>query len=155
MIALGVDLRTSWVGQGSTRVALGSSRGAAVATPMDRLGGNGTLTKPPITSNRGSLRDCENAANALDLRARELTMANAPIEEGYEVFLSDHDKPFGAVRVVAPELIVYVENAGEFTLPPEAVSAVHAQKVIVERAKLDRKLRQAIAHAHDAEDPDI
>jgi hypothetical protein len=82
-------------------------------------------------------------------------MANAPIEEGYEVFLSDHDKPFGAVRVVSPQLIVYVENAGEFTVPLEAVSAVHAQKVVVDRAKLDRKLRQAIAHAHDAEDPTL
>jgi len=82
-------------------------------------------------------------------------MANAPIEEGYEVFLSDHDKPFGAVRAVAPDLIVYVENAGEFTVPRAAVSGVHAQNVIVDRAKLDRKLRQAIAHAHDAEDPDI
>jgi hypothetical protein len=82
-------------------------------------------------------------------------MANAAIEQGYEVFLSDHDKPFGAVRAVTPELIVYVENAGEFTVPNSAVKAVHAQKVIVDRAKLDRKLRQAIAHAHDAEDPDI
>jgi hypothetical protein len=89
------------------------------------------------------------------LQAKETTMANVPIEEGYEVFLSDHDKPFGAVRVVSPELIVYVENAGEFTVPPEAVRAVHAQKVIVDRAKLDRKLLQAIAHAHDAEDPNI
>jgi hypothetical protein len=82
-------------------------------------------------------------------------MANAPIEEGYEVFLSDHDKPFGAVRVVSPQLIVYVENAGEYVVPFEAVTAVHAQKVIIDRAKLDRKLRQAIAHAHDAEDPQI
>jgi len=94
-------------------------------------------------------------ANGGDLQARETTMANAPIEEGYEVFLSDHDKPFGAVRVVASELIVYVENAGEFAVSREAVTAVHAQKVIVDGAKLDRKLRQAIAHAHDAEDPDI
>jgi hypothetical protein len=82
-------------------------------------------------------------------------MAHAPIQEGYEVFLSDHDKPFGAVRVASPQLIVYVENAGEFTVPIEAVSAVHAQKVIVDRARLDRKLRQAIAHAHDAEDPNM
>ena len=89
------------------------------------------------------------------MQARETAMAKAAIEEGYEVFLSDHDKPFGAVRVVSPELVVYVENAGEFTVPLEAVTAVHAQEVIVERAKLDRKLRQAIAHAHDAEDPNI
>jgi hypothetical protein len=32
---------------------------------------------------------------------------------------------------------------------------VHAQKVILTRDKLDKKLRQAIAHAHDAEDPNI
>jgi len=82
-------------------------------------------------------------------------MANAAIKEGYEVFLSDHDKPFGAVRLVSPELIVYVENAGDFTVPRGAVTAVHGQKVIVDRAKLDGKLRQAIAHAHDAEDPRI
>jgi hypothetical protein len=35
------------------------------------------------------------------------------------------------------------------------VKAVHSQKVIVEREKLDRKLQQAIGHAHDAEDPKI
>jgi len=82
-------------------------------------------------------------------------MTNAAIEEGYEVFLSDHDKPFGAVRLVSPELIVYVENAGDFTVPLGAVKAVHGQKVIVDRAKLDRKLQLSIAHAHDAEDPKI
>ena len=86
-------------------------------------------------------------------------MANERIEEGYEVFISDHDKPFGAVRQVAPhgrpELAVYVENAGDFTVPLGAVVAVHAQKVIVALDKLDRRLRQAIGHAHDAEDPKI
>jgi hypothetical protein len=86
-------------------------------------------------------------------------MANERIEDGYEVFVSDHDKAFGAVRQVSPhgrpELVVYVENAGDFTVPLGAVTAVHAQKVIVDLAKLDRRLRQAIGHAHDAEDPKI
>jgi hypothetical protein len=81
------------------------------------------------------------------------------IREGFEVFLSDHDKAFGAVREVAPqgrqEVVVYVENAGDFYVPLDAVADVHAQKVILNRAKLDKKLRQAIAHAHDAEDPSI
>jgi hypothetical protein len=81
------------------------------------------------------------------------------IQEGFEVFLSDHDKAFGAVRQVAPqgrqEIVIYVENAGDFYVPLDAVEAVHAQKVILARAKLDKKLRQAIAHAHDAEDPSI
>jgi hypothetical protein len=81
------------------------------------------------------------------------------IQEGFEVFLSDHDKAFGAVRQVAPggrqEVVIYVENAGDFNVPLDAVEAVHAQKVILTRDKLDKKLRQAIAHAHDAEDPNI
>jgi len=81
------------------------------------------------------------------------------IQEGFEVFLSDHDKAFGAVRQVTPsgrqEIVIYVENAGDFYVPLDAVAEVHAQKVILTREKLDKKLRQAIAHAHDAEDPNI
>ena len=86
-------------------------------------------------------------------------MANERIQEGYEVFVSDADKPFGAVRQVSshgrPELVVYVENAGDFTVALSAVQAVHAQKVIVDGVKLDHRLRKAIGHAHDAEDPNI
>jgi hypothetical protein len=80
------------------------------------------------------------------------------IEEGFEVFVSDHDKPFGAVRQIARhggQLVIYVENAGDFTVPLTAVAAVHAQKVILNRDKLDKRLREAIRHAHDAEDPKI
>ncbi len=85
--------------------------------------------------------------------------ATERIEEGYEVFLADGAKPFGAVRQVRPhgraEIVVYVENAGDFAVPLAAVDAVHAQKVIVHAAKLDRKLLDAIGHAHDSEDPRI
>jgi len=81
------------------------------------------------------------------------------IEEGFEVFLSDRDRPFGAVSEVSPhgraEFVVYVENAGNFTIALSAVKAVHAQKVIVSRDQLDTRLREAIDHAHDAEDPRI
>jgi hypothetical protein len=86
-------------------------------------------------------------------------MTNDAIQEGFEVFASDHDKPFGAVRQLRPrgraEMVVYVENAGEFTVPLDAVKAVHAQKVIVDPARLTPVLRKAIGHAHDAEDPRI
>ena len=79
------------------------------------------------------------------------------IQEGFEVFVSDHDKPFGAVRQISRhgggELVIYVENAGDFTVPLTAVATVHAQKVILNGGKLDKRLRQAIRHAHDAEDP--
>ena len=47
-------------------------------------------------------------------------MADEPIQQGFEVFVSDDNKPFGAVREVSPhgrpELVVYVENAGDFTI---------------------------------------
>jgi hypothetical protein len=84
-------------------------------------------------------------------------MGNEVIQEGFEVFVSDDDKPFGAVRQVKPhgrsELVVYVENAGDFTIPLGAIKAVHSQKVIVDCDKLDHRLRKSIGHAHDAEDP--
>ena len=84
-------------------------------------------------------------------------MAGETIQEGFEVFAHDGDTALGAVRKVRPhgrpELVVYVENSGDYTVPLTAVRAVHSGKVIVDAAKLDQKLRRAIGHAHDAEDP--
>jgi hypothetical protein len=81
------------------------------------------------------------------------------IQEGFEVFVADGEHASGAVRQVAPhgrnELTVYVENAGDFSVPLEAIQAVHAQKVILDSSQLDPRLRRAIGHAHDAEDPTI
>jgi hypothetical protein len=86
-------------------------------------------------------------------------MAHEAIREGFEVFAAETAKPFGAVRQVSPhgrhELVIYVENAGEYTVPLDAVAAVHGQKVVVNVARLDKRLRAAIGHAHDAEDPSI
>jgi hypothetical protein len=78
------------------------------------------------------------------------------IEVGYQAFVSDGGEEFGAVRDVSPngrELIVYVENAGDFVVPVDAVEAVHSQKVVFTCSKLDRRLQEAIGHAHDAEEP--
>jgi hypothetical protein len=81
------------------------------------------------------------------------------IEVGFQTFVSDGGEEFGAVREVAPqgrrELVIYVENAGEFTVRLDAVESVHSEKVIFNCAKLDRRLRQAIGHAHDAEKPGL
>jgi hypothetical protein len=86
-------------------------------------------------------------------------MAGERIEEGFEVFLRDGANAFGAVRKVRPhgrpEITVYVENSGDYAVPLSAVHAVHSGKVIVDPAKLDHKLRRAIGHAHDAEDPNV
>lgn len=79
------------------------------------------------------------------------------IEVGYQTFVSDRGEEFGAVRQVAPhgrpELVIYVENAGDFVVPLDAVEAVHSQKVILNCRKLDHRLREAIGHAHEAEVP--
>ena len=86
-------------------------------------------------------------------------MADKPIQEGYEVFMGDGERPFGAVRRIGPggrqEFVIYVENAGEFAVKLEAVKSVHEKKVILYRGKLDPALKRAIEHAHDAEDPTI
>ena len=79
------------------------------------------------------------------------------IEVGFQTFASDGGEEFGAVREVRPggrpELLIYVENAGEFIVPLSAVEAVHSEKVILNCARLDRRLRAAIGHAHDREEP--
>lgn len=76
------------------------------------------------------------------------------IKVGFQAFVSDGGEEFGAVRRILPnELIIYVENAGDFTVPISAVEAVHSEKVVLSCSKLDRKLREAIGHAHDAEKP--
>jgi hypothetical protein len=80
------------------------------------------------------------------------------IEIGYQAFTDDSAEDFGAVRYVAADgksVSVYVENAGDFVIPTSAVSDVQEEKVTFACAKLDAKLRAAIGHAHDAEDPDL
>ncbi len=81
------------------------------------------------------------------------------IEVGFQTFVSDGSEEFGAVRAVSPqgrpELVIYVENAGDFAVPLEAVESVHSGKVILKCAKLDPRLRRAIGHAHDAEKPGL
>jgi hypothetical protein len=78
------------------------------------------------------------------------------IEVGYQTFVSDGGEEFGAIREVQGDrLVVYVENAGEFIVPVEAVVAVHSQKVIFASDRLDHRLREAIGHAHDAEQPGL
>ena len=78
------------------------------------------------------------------------------IREGFDVFLHDGSKGFGAVRQVRRhELVVYIENAGDFEVPLAAVKDAEAGKVILDSGKLDAKLRAAIRRAHSGEDPHI
>jgi sporulation protein YlmC with PRC-barrel domain len=77
------------------------------------------------------------------------------IEVGYQVFTSDGGEEVGAVRQVVPndqpEIVVYIENTGDFSIPLSSVTAVHSHKVIVDLAKLDPRIQVAIGRAHDNE----
>ena len=78
------------------------------------------------------------------------------IQEGFDVFLHDGQKAFGAVRQVRKgEIVVYVENAGDFEVPLTAVVDAHSEKVILDSAKIAPKLKEAIRRAHSGEDPRI
>jgi hypothetical protein len=81
------------------------------------------------------------------------------VEIGSQVYLEEGGEVCGAVRGVAPggsnEITVYVENSGEFIVNSDAIRAAHDGKVILDRARLEKSLLDAIAHAHDAEVPGL
>lgn len=53
----------------------------------------------------------------------------------------------------ANAFVVYVEHAGDFVVLLKAVHRIHDGKVILDAERIDKSLRQAIAHAHDREEP--
>lgn len=76
------------------------------------------------------------------------------IQQGFMVFAADGAGGIGSVREVRPEeLLVYIENAGDFVVPLGDVKAVHSGKVVLDLDRLEPSLRKAIDHVHDAEDP--
>jgi hypothetical protein len=81
------------------------------------------------------------------------------IDIGSQVYLEEGGEPCGAVRDVRlenrDEIMIYVENSGEFIVSADAVHAAHDGKVILDRARLDQSLLDAIAHAHDGEVPGL
>ncbi len=76
-----------------------------------------------------------------------------PIRKDLPVFLHDGDVAIGAVRGMSGnDLIINIENAGDFTLPRSVVQDVHEHKVILDARKLDNRVLAAIGNAHSAED---
>ena len=78
------------------------------------------------------------------------------IDVGFMIFLRDGEEGIGSVRAIShdrSELLVYIENAGDFTLPLSAVKSVHSGKVMLDIERLDLRLREALRHARDSEDP--
>ncbi len=86
---------------------------------------------------------------------------NEKISEGFTVFVTDGDDPIGSVRELRgrpgdsepSELMIYIENAGDFEVDASAIRAVHSEKVVLDFDHLDDRLKDAIRHARDSEDP--
>ncbi len=81
------------------------------------------------------------------------------IQVGFQVFAQGGEEEFGAVRDVCPggrnELLVNVENGGDYCIPLEAIVDVHDEKVIIDVARLPAAVQGTISHAHDAEAPGL
>jgi hypothetical protein len=78
------------------------------------------------------------------------------IQLGDMVFLSDGGEGIGSVREIRPqppELVIYIENAGDFEVPMSAVRGMHSGKVVLDGAQLEPRLREATRHVRDAADP--
>jgi hypothetical protein len=83
-------------------------------------------------------------------------MAVKKIEPGHDVFVHDGEYAVGAVRrVMLNDIVIYVDEVGDFTVSRTAVMDVDSEKVVLNCGKLDAKLRIAIGHAHAREDPEV
>lgn len=72
------------------------------------------------------------------------------------VFVADGQTGVGAVREVLPdseEVLVNIENAGDFVLPISAIREVHSGKVMLDLEQLEGPVREALRHLHESEDP--
>lgn len=71
---------------------------------------------------------------------------------GDHVFLEDGGEEIGAVRSIQPpDLVIYVEGAGDFSVAQDAIRAVHYGKVVLDAAKLEPKVLAAARSAHASE----
>ncbi len=79
------------------------------------------------------------------------------IEPGLMVFTADGEAGVGAVRDVyrdTGEILINIENAGDFLVRHSAVRDVHSGKLILDMDAIGQDLREALLHVHDAEDPE-
>ncbi|MEO8602624.1 MAG: hypothetical protein ABI629_08615 [bacterium] len=80
------------------------------------------------------------------------------VQVGYQAYLQEGGEEFGAVRAIdaaQKEIVIYVENGGDFTVPLHAVHSVHDGKVVLDGGHLPKAMREAIRHAHDREEPGV
>lgn len=73
------------------------------------------------------------------------------IDIGFPLALEENGHNCGTVRQVAPgerdEIIVYIQNEGNFIIPSRAVRGVHESKVLLDPQQLDDRTRQALTRA--------
>jgi hypothetical protein len=78
------------------------------------------------------------------------------VQAGQMVFVADGAMGVGGVREVREsDLVVNIQNAGDFVLSMDAVRDVHDGKVVLDLNKLDAPVLEALRHVHDAELPEF
>lgn len=78
------------------------------------------------------------------------------IEVGQMVFVADGGVGVGAVRETrGDEVVVNIQNAGDFVLPISAVRDVHSGKVLLDLDRVGADVVEALRHVHDAESPEF
>ncbi len=74
------------------------------------------------------------------------------IEAGDDVFVDDAEGIVGHVRRVnLREVVIFVEDNGDYTLPRDQVQAVGNNRVMLRCRQLPLKLRAMIGHLHGEE----
>ncbi|AZR23108.1 hypothetical protein [Xanthomonas vasicola] len=76
------------------------------------------------------------------------------LEIGQMVFLCDGAVGVGAIRDIrneGGELVINIENGGDFVLPASVVRDVHSGKVMLDVDQLPDEVRNALRHLHDSE----
>jgi hypothetical protein len=75
------------------------------------------------------------------------------------VYVEEGGDPFGGIRDVRRsgrgEIVIHVENAGEFVVSADTIQSAHDGKVILDPSRIEPSLADAIAHAHDREEPGL
>ncbi len=78
---------------------------------------------------------------------------NLRINVDDQVFLMEGGEEIGAVQKVARDhLVIYIENAGPFTVTGAQVKSAHDGKVVLDIEELDGALLDAAQKAHAAEE---
>lgn len=74
------------------------------------------------------------------------------VSVGDQVFLDGNDEEIGAVRqVLSDQVIVYVENAGDFIVRGPHVKTAHAGKLVLDPKHVEPALLEAARAAHERE----